>query len=180
MSNKKYSLRPEQAGKSFENAIDFVNRQYDNGQVALIHKIATPIKARKTNGNEITAGKFHKKSTVDYGGVFRGRHICFEAKSTDSKTSFPLSNIKAHQLEHLEKAALHGAICFFLIHFSSYNRTFYVPLEVVRNCLKGSRRSIPYKYFDEYVSEVKGSIRAILDYLPYVEKEMESKLADSV
>ncbi|EOP48908.1 recombination protein U [Bacillus cereus VDM053] len=91
---------------------------YQREGVALINKRPIPVKVLKSTGGQILNGFYEAKSTVDYDGVYKGRAVAFEAKSTQSLTRFDLNNIAHHQLDYLEKAEKMGAICFFLIGFS--------------------------------------------------------------
>ena len=50
----------------------------------------------------INEAYFRTPSTTDYNGVYNGYYIDFEAKETKNKTSFPLNNIHAHQVEHMK------------------------------------------------------------------------------
>lgn len=181
MARRIKGIRPEAVGQAFEDILTIANRQYQNGGVALIHKRPTPIKPLKTKGVHVLSGVFEEKSTVDYDGVYEGRPIYFEAKNTTSETSFKLENIKPHQLAHMEAAASHGAICFVLVHFMAHRKTFYVSLSFLRRCIKrqrnGGRKSIAYSEFEEHCPEVPTTRRAVLDYLLFVEKELNGETA---
>jgi len=117
-------------GQAFEDLLNFTNLQYEKAGIALIHKRPTPMKPLRRQGFHFLA-TFEKKSTVDYDGVYRGRAIYFEAKSTREETRFPLDNIERHQIEHLEKAEKQGAVCFFLIEFAKSHEVFFVPLATI-------------------------------------------------
>lgn len=169
-------IRVSQAnrGQAFEEVLNFTNGQYERAGIALINKRPTPIKATKTKGSRVLAGYFEEKSTVDYDGVYRGRAIYFQAKSTRERTRFDLSNISKHQVEHLEKAERNGAICFFLIEFAAYKTTYFVPLSFIRlamvNAQNGGRKSIPIEDFEVYGYLVERTNRALLDYLLHADK----------
>ncbi|WP_019123788.1 Holliday junction resolvase RecU [Brevibacillus massiliensis] len=161
-------------GQAFEQLLNYTNGQYEKAGIALIHKRPTPIKATKTKGSRVLAGYFEEKSTVDYDGVYRGRAIYFEAKSTREKTRFDLANISQHQMEHLEKAERNGAICFFLIEFTAYKATYFVPLSFIRlamvNAQNGGRKSIPIDDFEIYGYLVEQTKRAVVDYLLHIDR----------
>lgn len=160
-------------GQAFEELLNYTNYQYEKAGVALIHKRPTPMKPLRRKGFHFLAA-FEKKSTVDYDGVYRGRAIYFEAKSTREESRFDLKQIEPHQIEHLEKAEKQGAVCFFLIEFAKSQEVFFVPLATVRHYLlhaqNGGRKSIPREDFDYYAYAVEKTKRAILDYLVYVDK----------
>ncbi|WP_103110649.1 Holliday junction resolvase RecU [Brevibacillus reuszeri] len=161
-------------GKGFEDLLNYTNEQYERAGIALIHKRPTPIKATKTKGSRVLAGYFEDKSTVDYDGVYRGRAIYFEAKSTRERTRFDLANISKHQIEHLEKADKSGAVCFLLIEFAATREVYFLPLTTIRHYLihagNGGRKSIQKEDFDIYAYAVEPSRRAVLDYLLLVDK----------
>lgn len=170
------TIRVSQAnrGQAFEDLLNFTNLQYERANIALVNKRPTPIKATKTKGSRVLAGYFEEKSTVDYDGVYRGRAIYFEAKSTRERTRFDLSNISKHQIEHLEKAERNGALCFFLIEFAAYKATYFVTLSFIRiammNAQNGGRKSIPLEDFEVYGYLVNQTKRAAVDYLVHVDK----------
>jgi recombination protein U len=174
-------MHSQAIGQSFENVISFANRQYANAGIALIHKREAPVKVNRKVKGKIIDGHYMEKSTVDYDGVYEGKAIYFEAKSTTKETSFALSNIKPHQLAHLESAAAHGAICFILVHFMAYQKTFYMPLSFLRQCVErarnGGRKSITYSEFEQHCPVVPTTRRAVLDYLIHVDKELKEETA---
>ena len=102
MQNKviKYGNR----GMTLENDINITNDYYKNNKIALIYKKPTPIKVIKVNyaKTRILDGFYETQSTLDYNGIYKEKYIEFDAKETRSKTSYPLSNIHKHQLEHIK------------------------------------------------------------------------------
>ena len=102
--NYKYSNR----GMGLESDLNNTNKYYLENNIAVIYKKPTPITINKVNYHSrkdalITEAHFKIPSTTDYNGIFKGKYIDFEAKETKNKTSFPLSNIHTHQIEHLKK-----------------------------------------------------------------------------
>jgi recombination protein U len=82
----------------FEADINESNAYYLEHDLCLVTKRPTPINVVKvdyTHGAKITQAYFETQSTTDYNGVYQGHYLDFEAKSTQSKTSFPLHNIPA-------------------------------------------------------------------------------------
>jgi recombination protein U len=129
----------------------------------------------KSKGGRVLNGFYEAKSTVDYDGVFKGRAIAFEAKSTENLTRFDLKNIAQHQLDYLEKAEKMGAICFFLIEFSKDESVFVAPLSVIQSYVGMShqpkgKKFIPRADFDIYGYLVNQTERAPVDYLQYVDE----------
>ncbi|MGO0058617.1 Holliday junction resolvase RecU [Brevibacillus fluminis] len=160
-------------GQAFEGLLNFTNKQYNNAGVALINKRPTPLKPIRQQGFHVLAA-YDQKSTVDYDGIYKGRAIFFEAKSTREQTSFPLKNIERHQIEYLENAEKQGGICFFLIEFAVTQEVFFLPLATVRQYMlhaqSGGRKSIPKDDFEYYAYLVPQTKRAVLDYLVWVDK----------
>ena len=104
-------------GMNLEEDINVSNDYYRNQGIALIYKRPTPINIVKVDyskGARIIDAYFEKQSTTDYNGVYKGRYIDFEAKNTKNRTSFPISNISSHQIEHLKQVINHGGIAFFI------------------------------------------------------------------
>ena len=143
----KLKVAPGNRGMSFEHDINETNDYYREKGLCLITKRPTPINIVKvdyTHGPKITDAYFEKQSTTDYNGVCEGRYIDFEAKSTRSKTSFPLANIPKQQIEHLKKVLLHGGVAFFLINFALLGETYLIGAEeVIRFYEERPRASIP-------------------------------------
>ncbi|PHC14397.1 Holliday junction resolvase RecU [Bacillus toyonensis] len=172
-------------GMHFEKLINLSNEMYQREGVALINKRATPVKVIKSKGSQVTNGFYEAKSTVDYDGVYKGRAVAFEAKSTQSLTRFDLSNIAQHQLDYLEKAEKMGAICFFLIEFSKDQTVFLVPASVVQSYVRMShqpngKKSISRADFDIYGYLVEQTERAPVDYLQYVDEALAPVMFDGM
>ncbi|HDR8197407.1 TPA: Holliday junction resolvase RecU [Bacillus thuringiensis] len=130
-------------------------KRYQRGEVALINKSSTPVKVLKSKGGRVLNGFYEAKSTVDYDGVYKGRAVTFEAKSTKNTNRFDLKNIAQHQLDYLEEAEKIGAICFFLMKFSKDKSVFVVPLSVIQPYVRMShqpkgKKSISRTDFDIY------------------------------
>ncbi|QOS97581.1 Holliday junction resolvase RecU [Brevibacterium sp. JNUCC-42] len=178
---KRIKVSQGNRGMAFENILERVNAQYDRENIAVINKRPTPVKVLKVRMGRIQDGHYEKKSTVDYDGTYKGKAVYFEAKSTIETTRFDLDNIHMHQVEFLEKAQRHGAICFFLIEFAKKGEVYFVTLPVIQMALlhasTGGRQSIAYKDFKEYAYLIPKTKRALLDYLIYVDKLIEESAA---
>lgn len=161
-------------GMSFENLINQTNAYYRDSDRALITKRPTPIRVVKvdySHGAKIKEAFFEKQSTADYNGIYRGKYLDFEVKSTLSKTSFPLANITIHQIEHLEKVIAHGGIAFFLIDFVAYQEVYLLDAKKVIEVFKFSkRRSIPYQDIKNHGHIIEEKINPSLDYLTVVDQ----------
>ncbi|MEK4742672.1 MULTISPECIES: Holliday junction resolvase RecU [unclassified Bacillus (in: firmicutes)] len=172
-------------GMAFEKLINLSNEMYQRGGVALINKRPTPVKVLKMVYGRVKDGYYESKSTVDYDGVYKGRAIAFEAKSTENANRFDLKNIAQHQLDYLKKAEKMGAICFFLIEFSKDKSVFAVPLSIIQSYVRMShqpkgKKSIPRADFDIYGYLVEQTERALVDYLQYIDEQGFTPVIDGM
>lgn len=173
---KKYKLKVQAGnrGMDFEDEINQSNLYYLEKGIAVIHKKPTPINVVKvdyTHGAIITKAFFQEPSTTDYNGIYKGHYIDFEAKSTHSKTSFPLRNIPKQQIDHLNAVLKQGAIAFFLIELVSKREIYLLPAEYVCNFYKEkSRQSIPFEDIIENGHLIKEKYQPRIDYLAVVEE----------
>ena len=157
-------------GMGFEDAINITNDYYRDHDLALITKRPTPINVVKvdyTKGAMITHAYFEAQSTTDYNGVYHGHYIDFEAKSTRSKTSFPLSNIHPQQIEHLERVIAQGGWAFFLIEFALLDEVYLLPASYV--CAyyhERPRASITLEDIRKNGRQVNEGFNPRFDYLP--------------
>ena len=160
-------------GMSLEEDINLSNEYYRDMGIALITKRPTPINIVKVDyskGARITDAYFEKQSTTDYNGVYKGKYIDFEAKTTKSETSFPLSNISEHQIVHLRNVIKHGGIAFFIICFQIKNEVYLLDASfVIEFYEKGGRKSIPYNVFKEKGVLIKQGYTPRLHYIDAVE-----------
>ena len=175
--NKKACLTSANRGMGLEHDINLSNDYYKAKDIALITKRPTPINVVKvdyTKGAKITDAYFEKQSTTDYNGVYNGKYIDFEAKSTKKKTSFPLANISKHQIEHLKNVIKHKGIAFFIIEFASFDEVYFLDAQYVINYYEnGSRKSIPYQTIKEVGKAIKKGFMPRLDYLPIIKEICE-------
>lgn len=173
--NYKYSNR----GMGLEADINSSNEYYLNNDKAVIYKKPTPITINKVNYHSrtdavITEAHFNTPSTTDYNGVYKGKYIDFEAKETKTKTSFPISNIHKHQIEHLKKISALGGIGFIIVRFTSLDETYYLSSDALISFIENEKRkSIPIEYFRKYGYLIKHKLRPLVDYLEYVDKYIE-------
>ena len=165
-------------GMGLEDDLNNTNKYYLEIDKAVIYKKPTPITINKVDYKSrdnavIKEAHFKIPSTTDYNGIYKGRYIDFEAKEIQSKTSFPLTNIHPHQIEHLKKITEHGGIGFIIVRFTTLNETYYLSYKNFKEFLdKFSRKSIPIEYFKEKGYLIKDSLRPRIDYLKIVDKEL--------
>lgn len=129
-----------------EKRINKINMDARREEKALILKIPVPIQVT-------IKGLVAQQSTVDYSGTLEGGiSIDFDAKETESTTSFPLKNIKEHQLNYLKMKFKLGGVAFFMIHFKKVypDKAFLTPINFVDSYMSNSttgRKSIPISEF---------------------------------
>ena len=163
-------------GMVLENDINVTNEYYIKKGIALIYKKPTPIKITKVNydKSKIVEAFFESPSTLDYNGLYKGKYIEFDAKETQSKTSFALANIHKHQLENIKRVYKLNGVVFLIIRFVLLNETYILMgRDLVDFLNNNTRKSIPYSYIKEkgYIIELKYIPR--LDYLKVLDRIME-------
>ena len=175
----KYSNR----GMELEEDINFANKYYLNNDIAVIHKKPIPIQIVEVNypsrsSAMITKAFYKTPSTTDYNGLWNGKYIDFEAKETNSATSFSLNNIHDHQIEHMQKILNHGGITFIIVRFKKIDRTFILPFKnfifFYDRANNGGRKSIKLSEFEKSAFELSFNYKIRLDYLNII-KNNESE-----
>ena len=175
----KYSNR----GMELEEDINFANKYYLNNDIAVIHKKPIPIQIVEVSypnreSAMITKAFYKVPSTTDYNGLWFGKYIDFEAKETNSTTSFSLSNIHKHQIEHMDKILNQGGITFIIVRFKKSNRTFILPfkkfLHYKNRAENGGRKSIKLTEFENTAFELSFNYKIRLDYITII-KNNESE-----
>ena len=173
------SISASNRGMDLESDINLSNEWYRDQDIAVITKRPTPINIVKVDysrGARITDAYFEKQSTTDYNGVYKGRYIDFEAKNTKSKTSFPLSNIEKHQIDHLKRVIKHGGIAFFIIQFQSRQEVYLLDASFVIDFWEnGERKSIPYDVFLNDGILIKQGYSPRLYYIEAIEQKYFKK-----
>ena len=170
----KLTIAAGNRGMDFENEINDTNAYYLERDIAVISKRPTPINIVKvdyTHGPKITQAYFEAQSTTDYNGIYKGRYLDFEAKSTHSKTSFPLSNIAPQQVRHLRNVIRHGGIAFFLIQIVAEEKVYLLDAEYICDFYENKpRKSIPFSVIKEKGHLVPFAYRPRHDYLAVVDE----------
>lgn len=166
-------------GARFEDSINRANTYYITNQIAAIHKKPTPIQVVSVNYPKRSAAKiveayYKTPSTTDYNGVYKGKHIDFEAKETENKTRFPLQNIMKHQIEHLQLVAQCGGISFLLISFTKLNRIFLLDTSYISKELQ-EKSYIPLSFLEENGIEIEQTNQLYLNYLQAVDILIDKK-----
>lgn len=165
-------------GMSLESDINQTNEYYNLNGIALVYKKPTPIKVVQVEypKNKIKEAYFNEPSTLDYTGIYKGKYLEFDAKETQSKTSFPLSNIHKHQMEHIRKVIEFGGIAYLIVRFTTLDKTYLLLGEdLIKFVNDYDRKSIPIDYFNVhgFVIEMKYTPR--LDYIKIIDNVLNTK-----
>jgi len=183
-TKKDYSF--SNRGKTLEDEINETNDYYLQKGTAVIHKKPVPIQVVKVeypsrSAAVIKEAYYRTASTTDFNGVWQGVHVDFEAKETKNKTSFPLSNIHAHQIDHMRLVTEQQGLCFLIVRFSMINRYFILPFVPLINSWEemgnGGRKSIPFDYFEQHAYEIVPGAYPPIDYLKAVAKMLSENPA---
>ena len=160
-------------GMSLESDVNNSNKYYLENDIAVIYKKPTPVKVINLNykTNKIDEAYYEVPSTTDYNGIYKGKYIDFDAKETNSKTSFPLKNIHKHQIDHLIKVKNHGGISFLIIRFNTLNETYLFETKFLQNFIDNNeRKSIPYNYIKDNGYLIEESYYPRLKYIEILNK----------
>ncbi len=161
-------------GMFLENIINDSNTYYNSIDACLIYKKPTPIKVLNVvypneKSHLIDKAVYSSISTLDYNGIYREKYIEFDAKECHNKTSFPLSNIKDHQLEHMKKVILQKGIVFLIIFMN--NEFYLLKGETILDYIKNNtRKSIDFEYLKNNSIKIKESYTPRLKYLDAVDE----------
>lgn len=159
-------------GMELENIINETNEYLLANDIALIYKKPTPIGIVKVdyenNKQVITKAYFATQSTLDYNGLYKGKYIEFDAKNTNSKTSFPLNNVHSHQNKHIQNVLKHGGIVFLIM---CINQNIYLlnGVDYIYFLDNYERKSIPLSYIEEKGYKLEYNYSKGLNYLKYVD-----------
>lgn len=169
----KLTISHSNRGMNLEHIINQTNEYYKKNDIALIYKKPTPIGivdvSYKNNKKVIEKAYFKEQSTLDYNGLYRGKYIDFDAKETQNKTAFPLSNIHTHQTEHIRNVLKHKGIVFLIIRMN--NNIYLLTGEDYINYIDNeTRKSISFKYIEEKGYLIKETYNPSLDYLKVIDK----------
>lgn len=161
-------------GMFLEHIINNANTYYLSKDIAVIYKKPTPIKVlnvayRSSKTTLIDKAVFSETSTLDYNGIYKGKYIEFDAKECKNSTSFPLSNIKPHQIEHIKNIMRHNGIVFLIIFM---NNKFYLLKgdSLISFIGNNDRKSIPYDYIEEKGYIIKEGYMPRIDYIKAIDE----------
>lgn len=164
-------------GMDLESLINEANKYYLDNDIAVIYKKPTPVEIKKVSykgKTEYIEGVLREKSTLDYTGVYKGYYLDFDAKSSKSKTSFPLANIHKHQMLHIERVLKHKGISFLIIEMN--DRFFILDGNVLMNFVNNNdRKSIPFEFIQKEGLEIKLKFSPTLDYITVLDTLISKK-----
>ncbi|GAA0459161.1 Holliday junction resolvase RecU [Alkalibacillus silvisoli] len=165
-------------GMTLEKEIVESNNYYLESGKAVIHKKPTPVQVvqvdyPKRSAAVIKEAYYQKPSTTDFNGIYKGKHLDFEAKETKNKQSLPLTNIHPHQVKHMKRIEQHGGISFLIIRFTIKDETYLLPLEpllvVWEQQELGGRKSLSYPFIKEHGYLIPFQLQAKVDYLSIID-----------
>lgn len=122
------------------------------------------------------------RSDVDFSGGGEKFSVCWDAKQTGGNR-FPISSMKAHQIDRLVKSAKCGTVAGFMIKFTELDRVFFLQAGVAREFenrylrqagkVKRGTASISVEQMEENATEIfKNKLNRFWDWLPImIEKE---------
>lgn len=167
---------PGGRGMTLEKELNASNEYYLQTKRALIYKKPTPVQIVKVDYPSrkaacITEAYYTTPSTTDYNGIYRGRPIDFEAKETQSRTSFPFKSIHPHQINHLKEVLYHGGIGFVILRFCAFDECYLVDAAYfISRYEDQSRRSLPYRDVCTHGHLIPQSYLPRLNYLNIVDE----------
>lgn len=159
-------------GMLLETIINQTNSFYIINNICLIHKKNLDIKFSSVvlKDKKLVAkdAKITNKSTVDYYGLWKGKFLAFEAKSTEDK-SFSFSNIKLHQTEYLSLVQKFNGIAFWIIYFKIQNEFILIKHSKMLKALGQNKKSLDFNQAISIGTKVTLMYPGILDYISVLE-----------
>ncbi len=157
-------------GMFLETIINRTLEHYEARNVAYISKRHLPIKVYAFAGKRVQ-GWLDAKTQTDYYGVFKGKYLDFEAKQTNTD-SFPLSNVRPHQLAHMRKVSSYGAIAFFVVYFQKHDEFYLMRLADFLKYVNDhpDRKSIPHGHFKSNAIRLELLFPGVLDLQDNLER----------
>ena len=157
-------------GMGLEYLINDTNKYYLLNHIALVYQKPTPIAIKDTKYAEnkiAVTGYLKAKSTLDFVGLYQGKYLDFDAKSTKNKTAFPLNNIQEHQINHMQNVVNHGGISFLIIEM---NNEYYLLLaeDIIAFMENNERKSLPYEELKKIGHLIKVGLNPKIDYIKVV------------
>ncbi|MFD0051646.1 Holliday junction resolvase RecU [Actinomycetes bacterium NPDC127524] len=181
MKKANYSNR----GMTLEDDLNDTNEFYLANGIAVVHKKPTPVQIvdvhyPKRSAAVIKEAYFKQASTTDYNGVYKGRYIDFEAKETQSRTSFPLKNFHEHQIRHMKSVTDQGGIAFVIIRFSSSDEIYMMDAPQLvtfwERMESGGRKSISKEEVQNSSIKIPLGFQPRIDYIKVIDSFLYGKI----
>lgn len=117
---------------------------------AYIFKLPTEWQVQRRGKFIVSAFPKAKSLTDFFGTLNTGEAIAIEVKNTNSKTSFPLGNIKEHQFAFLAEWGTHTKHSYYIIRFKEHDEIYLVHSANIQEFKDTeTRKSIPYAWFKD-------------------------------
>jgi recombination protein U len=178
-SPKKLEASYSNRGMTLEDDLNETNEYYVSKGIAIVHKKPTPVQIVKVDYPKRSAAVikeayFKQASTTDYNGVYKGKHLDFEAKETRNKTSFPLRNFHEHQIEHMKQIVKQNGICFVILMFSTLQEIYLFEAQFLfpywDAMKKDGRKSIPKADIEKKGHFIELGYHPRIDYIKTIDK----------
>ncbi|TPR54112.1 Holliday junction resolvase RecU [Metamycoplasma neophronis] len=157
-------------GMLLESIINSTNLFYFNQKVAMIHKKNLDVQFKgvdiKNHKLVLKEATIKSKSTVDYYGIYKGKFLAFEAKSTEDK-NLSLANIKNHQIEYLSLVESFGGIAFWIFYFKIQNKFILIKHSDLKNIIK-NKKTLSFDLCKEQGIILELSFPGVLDFINYI------------
>lgn len=167
----------QQAGKQFEMMIEQANQVYKLQGKALIMKAEPTVKTFGKGKEGFSKSVYAKSNGLDYFGSLKGgQGVFFEAKQT-AETSFPLKQIKAHQVELFRAYEKLDTLAFLLVRFSKTGKMYLLPPKPLIEAYDGwtkysNRASIPLATFEACGTEITASQGCAVDWMDAIQNRI--------
>ncbi len=150
--------------------IEQANQVYFLQDKAMIMKAEPTVKTFGNKKSGFNKSVYAKSNGLDYFGSLKGgRGVFFEAKQT-AEVSFPLKQIKAHQVELFRAYEKLDTLAFLLVRFSKTGKMYLLPPKPLIEAWDGwtkysNRASIPLATFEAYGTEIAATDGCAVDWL---------------
>lgn len=167
-STKKKKVNGSKLGSMFEKKIIKKCDEYKLLRQAYIEKIPTDIAVIR-RGGKVVECIFRDKASLDFSGVIKdGRCVYIEAKSCQSKTSFPFSLVKDHQFTIAFELLNYTNLVFFLIEMREIDKVFLIKASDIKEFKDTQdRQSLPLEWINKKGIEIDGKE---FDFLASIDK----------
>lgn len=153
-------------GKYTQRLIDMSNMEYLHKGLAKVNEIPEPVQITRKNRDGTIKGYVRSGYLVDYIGVspLVGA-IAFDAKETQSLTSFAFAGIHGKQQEYLMDFHRMGGKAFYIVNFYEVKEIYLIPALLVQMILDTGKKSIKLSYCQKNLQQVYPENGITLDYI---------------